>query len=221
MCGRFVLFSDLSHIQLAFDLDAVNVKVEPSYNIAPTHSVAAVVQRAGSKTLELMRWGLIPSWAKDENIGSKMINARAETVAEKPSFKRPLIKQRCVVVADGFYEWGTEEKKKTPMFIRLKSNELFGFAGLYDTWTSPEGKTITSCTIITTSANELMKPIHERMPVILSKEAQRTWLDAEVQNAGELVTLLQAYPADEMQTYPVSPLVNSPKNNSAECIRPV
>ena len=173
MCGRFTLFADLKQIQLAFAIDDTNIQVKPSYNVAPTHSVLAVVQRAGSNRLELMRWGLIPSWAKEASIGSKMINARAETVAEKPSFKRSLTQRRCVIVADGFYEWRTEEKIKTPMFIRLKSNELFGFAGLYDTWTSPDGETITSCTIITTTANALIKTIHERMPVILSKEAQR------------------------------------------------
>jgi putative SOS response-associated peptidase YedK len=221
MCGRFVLFSDLKHIQLAFDLADIKAKIEPSYNIAPTHQVATIVQRADEKSLELMRWGLIPSWAKDDKLGAKMINARAETVAEKPSFKRALIKRRCLVIADGFYEWRKEGTRKTPMFIRLKSGELLGFAGLYETWKSPAGETITSCTIITTAANELMQSIHERMPVILSKEDQRAWLDPANQDALPLVALLQPYPSDEMQAYAVSPLVNSPRNNSAECIKPV
>ncbi len=221
MCGRFVLFSDLKHIQLAFDLADIKAKIEPSYNIAPTHQVATIVQRADEKSLELMRWGLIPSWAKDDKLGAKMINARAETVADKPSFKRALIKRRCLVIADGFYEWRKEGTRKTPMFIRLKSGELLGFAGLYETWQSPAGETITSCAIITTAANELMQSIHERMPVILSKEDQRAWLDPANQDALPLVALLQPYPSDEMQAYAVSPLVNSPRNNSAECIKPV
>ena len=220
MCGRFVLFSDLKHIQLAFDLADTDVKLEPSYNIAPTHQVATVVQRAGSKSLELMRWGLIPAWAKDDKIGAKLINARAETVAEKPSFNRALVKRRCLVVADGFYEWRKEGTRKTPMFIRLKSGELLGFAGLYETWQSPAGETLTSCAIITTAANELMQSIHERMPAILSKRDQRAWLDPANQDVSKLVALLKPSPA-ELQAYEVAPLVNSSRNNSAECIRAV
>lgn len=221
MCGRFVLFSDLKRIQLAFDLDQANVNLEPSYNIAPTHQIVVVVQRAGARTLETMRWGLIPAWAKDDKIGARMINARAETVAEKPSFKRALVQRRCIVIADGFYEWHTQGAQKTPMYVRLKSGEPMGFAGLYDTWPSPAGETITSCAIITTLANELLQPIHDRMPVILSKEAQRAWLDPANQNVKQLVALLTPFPADEMQTYAVSPLVNSPRHNSAECIKPI
>ncbi len=221
MCGRFVLFSDLKHIQLAFDLDQANVNLEPSYNIAPTHQIAVIVQRAGSRTLETMRWGLIPSWAKDERMGARMINARAETVAEKPSFKRALVQRRCIVIADGFYEWHTVGTKKTPMYVRLKSGEPMGLAGLYDTWQSPESETITSCAIITTTANTLVQPIHDRMPVILSREAQRAWLDATNQDIKQLMALLKPYPAEQMQAYPVSPLVNSPRNNSAECIKPI
>jgi len=221
MCGRFVLFSDLKRIQLAFELDQANVTLEPRYNIAPTHQIVVIVQRAGSRTLETMRWGLIPAWAKDEKIGARMINARAETVAEKPSFKRALVQRRCLVIADGFYEWHTIGTKKTPMYVRLKSGAPMGFAGLYDTWQSPAGEAVTSCTIITTSANALMQPIHDRMPAILSKEAQRAWLDATNQDIKQLVALLKPYPADELQVYPVSPLVNSPRHNSAECIKPI
>lgn len=219
MCGRFVLFSDLKDIQRAFDIPSTQTEVKPSYNVAPTQAVYVVVQRAGTNELETMRWGLIPSWAKDEKMGARMINARAETVAEKPSFKRSLIKRRCLVIADGFYEWHTEDGKKTPMFIRLKTDEPIGFAGLYDTWKSPDGEEITSCAIITTSANAMMKEIHERMPVILSKEAQKTWLDPEMQDVEKLVALLKPYSADQMQAHPVSPQVNSPKNNSAELIK--
>jgi putative SOS response-associated peptidase YedK len=221
MCGRFVLFSDLKQIQLAFDVEQTEISVKPSYNVAPTHPVLVVVQRAGANTLETMRWGLIPSWATDAKIGARMINARAETVAEKPSFKRSLQKRRCLIIADGFYEWRTEQKQKIPMYIRRKSNGPLGFAGLYDSWKSSQGETITSCAIITTTANEMIKSIHDRMPVILPKAAQQVWLDSANQDIAQLMTLLKPYPSEDMETLRVSPLVNSPQNNSIDCIQPV
>jgi putative SOS response-associated peptidase YedK len=223
MCGRFIIDSDPDQIQKAFKLDQVNTTVEPNYNIAPTQNVFTIVQRDGQNVLEAMRWGLIPVWAKDMSIGSKMINARAESVAEKPTFKRPLKSRRCLIIADGFYEWQKAGSAKTPMFIRPKSKGPFAFAGLYDTWKSPaDGQALSSCAIITTSAkeHELMRSIHERMPVILPKKAYKLWLDPENQDLDELVALLQPYPADKMIAYPVSTLVNSPRNNSPECIRP-
>lgn len=219
MCGRFVLFSDLKQIQLAFDVEQTEISVTPSYNIAPTHPVLAVVQRAGANKLETMRWGLIPAWAQDAKIGARMINARAETVAEKPSFKRSLQKRRCLIIADGFYEWRTEQKQKVPMYIRRKSNGPLGFAGLYDTWKSPQGETITSCAIITTTANELIQSIHDRMPVILPKAAQQVWLESAHQDMAQLMTLLKPYPAEDMEMRRVSPLVNSPQHNSIDLIQ--
>lgn len=221
MCGRFIIKSDLDQIQLAFNIDQVEAQVQPSYNIAPTQSIVTVAQHDEQNVLENMRWGLIPVWAKDMSIGSKMINARAESVAEKASFKRPLKSRRCLIVADGFYEWQKEGAKKIPMFIHLKSQKPFAFAGLYDVWKSPDGDWITSCAIITTRPNELMETIHNRMPVILPKTAYKSWLDAANQDLAELVALLQPYPADKMLAYPVSPLVNSPRNNSPECIQPI
>lgn len=221
MCGRFIIKSDLEQIQLAFSIDQVEAQVQPSYNIAPTQSIVTVAQRDGQNVLENMRWGLIPVWAKDMSIGSKMINARAESVAEKASFKRPLKSRRCLIVADGFYEWQKEGAKKIPIFIHLKSQKPFAFAGLYDVWKSPDGDWITSCAIITTRPNELMEPIHNRMPVILPKTAYKPWLDSSNQDLDELVALLQPYPADKMLAYPVSPLVNSPRNNSPECIQAI
>jgi putative SOS response-associated peptidase YedK len=221
MCGRFVLFSSPEELREAFAVQQVRFQVEPSYNVAPTQNVAVVVQREGVNTLEKMRWGLIPAWAKDPAIGSRMINARAETVAEKPSFKRPLKDRRCLVVADGFYEWQKTGQAKIPMFIRLKSGQPFGFAGLYDVWTSPEGEAVASCTIITTSANDLMQPIHDRMPVILPRSQQSTWLNPAIQTAADVLPLLVPYAAADMEAYPVSRLVNSPENNSPDCIRPV
>ena len=221
MCGRFIIKSDHDQIQLAFNIDQVEAQVQPSYNIAPTQSIVTVAQHDGQNVLENMRWGLIPVWAKDMSIGSKMINARVESVAEKASFKRPLKSRRCLIVADGFYEWQKEGAKKIPMFIHLKSQKPFAFAGLYDVWKSPDGDWITSCAIITTRPNELMESIHNRMPVILPKTAYKSWLDAANQDLDELVALLQPYPADKMLAYPVSPLVNSPRNNSPECIQAI
>jgi putative SOS response-associated peptidase YedK len=221
MCGRFVVFSSLEEIREAFAVQQVRYQVEPSYNVAPTQSVAVVVQREGVNTLEKMRWGLIPAWAKDPAIGSRMINARAETVGEKPSFKRPLKDRRCLVVADGFYEWQKTGQAKIPMFIRLKSGQPFGFAGLYDVWTSPEGEAVASCTIITTSANDLMQPIHDRMPVILPKSQESTWLNPAIQRAADVLPLLVPYSAADMEAYAVSRMVNSPENNSPDLIRAV
>jgi putative SOS response-associated peptidase YedK len=221
MCGRFVLFSSPEEIKEAFAVQQVRYQVEPSYNVAPTQSVAVVVQREGVNTLEKMRWGLIPAWAKDPAIGSRMINARAETVGEKPSFKRPLKDRRCLVVANGFYEWQKTGQAKIPMFIRLKSGQPFGFAGLYDVWTSPEGEAVASCTIITTSANDLMQPIHDRMPVILPKPHESAWLNPALQRPADVLPLLVPYSAAEMEAYPVSRLVNSPENNSPDLIRAV
>ncbi len=221
MCGRFIFTSNLERLQLAFDLDLIRAEVNPSYNVAPTQPVLTVVRRDEQNVLEAMRWGLIPVWAKDESIGSRMINARAETVAEKSTFKRLLKSRRCLIVADGFYEWQKDGSSKVPMFVQLKTGEPFGFAGLYDTWRSAEGEGITSCTIITTTPNALMKPIHNRMPVILPPEAHGAWLDPARQDPSELQAYLKPYAAAKMKAWPVSPLVNSPRNNSPDCIRPV
>jgi putative SOS response-associated peptidase YedK len=220
MCGRFTLHTDLSQIQKAFQLDHVALESEPSYNVAPTQSVLAVVRRDGENVLTRMRWGLVPSWAKDMSIGSKMINARAETLAEKPAFKRLLKSRRCLVVADGFYEWRKNGTQKIPMYIRLKSGGPFGFAGLYDTWRSPDAETIVSCTIITGAPNELVAPIHDRMPVILPKQAYAEWLDPANGDPVRLLALLTPYPPRDMEAFAVSRLVNAPANNSPECIAP-
>jgi putative SOS response-associated peptidase YedK len=221
MCGRFAFFTGLEEAKKAFSIQQFNVALEASYNVAPTQDVAVVVHREGGNALEKMRWGLIPFWAKDPAIGSRMINARSETLHEKPSFKRPFKSQRCLIIADGFFEWQKVGQSKIPMFIRLKSRGPFGFAGLYDVWTPPEGEPITSCTIITTDANSFLQPIHNRMPVILPQYQETIWLDSGMQNIGELRSLLAPYPSGEMEAYEVSRLVNSPGNNTFECIRPV
>ncbi|MBI1800376.1 MAG: SOS response-associated peptidase [Chloroflexi bacterium] len=220
MCGRFTLSTNLADIQQAFNIQEVAFAPEPSYNIAPTQPVMAVIQHENRNRLDVMRWGLIPVWAKDIAIGSKMINARAETLAEKPSFKRLLKSRRCLIVADGFYEWQKLGARKTPMYIRLASHQPFAFAGLYDRWTSPDGEPITSCAIITTEPNALMQPIHNRMPVIVPQDQRSLWLDPANRHADGLLALLKPYPAEEMEAYAVSRLVNSPENNSPDCIVP-
>jgi putative SOS response-associated peptidase YedK len=220
MCGRFTLATDLDELEERFSFHAANLSCKPRYNIAPSQPVLTLIggdeRRAG-----LLRWGLIPSWAKDPAIGDRMINARAETVAEKPSFRRALQKRRCLVLADGFYEWKKEGKKKTPMYIRLKSQEPFGFAGLWETWKSPDGESIHSCTIITTTPNSLMEPIHNRMPVLLPRDAEALWLDRSIEDPARLLPLLIPYPAEAMDAYTVSLAVNSPRTDAPVCIAPV
>ena len=221
MCGRFTLHTDLEQIQQVFKIDETAAEPQPSYNIAPTQPVLSVLRRDGKTTLVEMRWGLIPFWAKDPSIGSRMINARAESLSAKTSFKRPFKSQRCLIVSDGFYEWRKDGTQKVPMFIHLKSGEPFGFAGLYDTWKSPEGEVWTTCTIITGEPNALVKPIHDRMPVIIPGKQQAAWLDPANQDTAKLSKLLVPYPAGEMQAYPVSRLVNSVQNNSPQLIEPL
>jgi len=193
--------------------------MQPHFNIAPTQPVA-VVPNDGRNKLDFFVWGLIPSWAKDPNIGSRLINARAETLHEKPSFRTAFRRRRCLVLADGFYEWRQAERGKTPMYIRLASGKPFAFAGLWESWNSPDGSNVLSCTIITTQPNELMATIHNRMPVILPEEAYPIWLESSEADPQRLTGLLKPYPAEQMQAYPVSPLVNSPKNDLPELIRP-
>ncbi len=219
MCGRFVREKSIPVIAGEFDVDEISTDLEPSYNIAPTQQVAVVVND-GRKQLVAVQWGLIPSWSKDAAIGNKLINARSETVTEKASFRNAFKKRRCLIVADGFYEWQKIGQQKRPVYIRLKSAKPFGFAGLYETWESPEGERVTTCTIITTEANDIIKPIHDRMPVIVPKEAENLWLDPEVKDREVLLELLKPYPSEAMETWSVSKMVNSPANNSPECIKP-
>ena len=219
MCGRYSLTPGLMILQRRFSFAAEQLSLASRYNLAPGQ-IAPVVVGEESGVLKLMRWGLVPTWAKDTSIGYKMINARAETVAEKPSFKRPLQRRRCLVLADGFYEWCKVPGKKTKLPLRfvLKSHEPFAFAGLWDTWVKPEGDELHPFTLITTQANELIQPVHNRMPVILPQENEDVWLDPDNRDLPKLTALLKPYPTEEMEAYPVSTLVNSPKNDVPECI---
>lgn len=194
--------------------------INPLYNIAPTQK-APVILNDSDRIMEELRWGLIPSWAKDPAIGNKLINARAETLTEKASFKRPFQSRRCLVPADGFYEWRFTKttKGKIPMRIRLKSQEPFTIAGLWERWKDAEGRELRTFTIITTEANEALQPIHNRMPVILKVKDEEAWLDP---NAGSkhLTALLAPYPAEEMETYEVSKLINNAAFNHPDCFTP-
>jgi len=222
MCGRFTLTADPKTITEAFSGVTVPEQLSPRYNVAPSQPIAVIANNAPDR-VEFFQWGLIPSWAKDPAIGNKMINARGETLGEKPSFKAPYKRRRCLVLSDGFYEWRKQpgSKTKTPMYIKLQSGEPFAFAGLWEAWSSPEGDRLLSCTIITTSPNELMADIHNRMPVILPPEAYDRWLDPAERKPADLNDLLKPYPADPMTAYAVSTLVNNPRNDSPACIEPV
>lgn len=204
MCGRFIVVADLSKVVEAFDIRDVACEYRPSHNVFPGQQVVAVVHEGRNRLMDF-KWGLIPSWAKDPSIGHKMINARAETIAEKPSFMAAFKKQRCLIVADGFYEWKADGKKKIPMQIGLKSGEPFGFAGLHEVWRSPAGQSIRTCTIITTDANELIKPVHDRMPVILPKDFESAWLDPDQTDYRRLSSVLKPYPPGKMEMKAIDP----------------
>jgi putative SOS response-associated peptidase YedK len=202
-----------------FDV-AVPPLFAPRYNIAPSQPVAAIRIEPDTATrqLVLLRWGLIPSWAKDPKIWHQCINAKAETVAEKPSFRAAFKKRRCLVIATGFYEWQVQGRAKQPMWIGLQSKRPFAFAGLWEQWQPPEGEAIESCTILTTEPNELLRSIHNRMPVILSPASYDQWLDPTVQQAEPLKTLLRPYPSEELLAYPVSTLVSNPRHDAPDCL---
>ena len=208
MCGRYSLIADLGELAQRFEFDGNWLTHEPAYNIAPTELVLTVRKDGEARKAALMRWGLIPFWSKSASVGNRMINARAETVMEKPSFRNSLEHKRCLVLADGFYEWHRTGSTRRPMRIVLKTGEPFAFAGLWDTWRDPRGETVSSCTIITTRANDLLRPIHDRMPVILPRQLEGFWLDAGVQEAGALTDVLTPYREDALDFYEVSPLVN-------------
>jgi putative SOS response-associated peptidase YedK len=220
MCGRFALYSTIEIIAKEFNVGQTPFGFEPSYNIAPSQLIVTVYNEGENKLLQC-KWGFIPSWSKDESIGNRMINARAEIVAEKPTIKSAFKKQRCLVVSDGFYEWRKEGKLKIPVYVRLKSGKPLGLAGLYNLWTSPKGEQIYTCTIITTDANKLLTPVHNRMPVIISKYNRDLWLDPNIQDEEAILPLLKPYSSDDMKAYEVSQMVNSPSNDSPENIKAI
>lgn len=221
MCGRFTLFALGQEVAEQFGV-TIDHELEPRYNIAPTQPVAAVRldNASGERELTYLQWGLIPSWAKDPKIGSRMINARAETAADKPSFRAAFKRRRCLIPASGFYEWQQLGDRKQPTFIHGAGGRLLGLAGLWEIWASGDGSVVESCTILTTQPNELMAPIHNRMPVIIAPEDYSMWLDPGPQPQ-EALHLLRPYESAEMDAYAVSTAVNNPRNDFAACIEPI
>jgi putative SOS response-associated peptidase YedK len=222
MCGRFTLTVNPADLQDTFSNYTFPAKFAPRFNIAPTQPILAIPNDDKFKA-DFFLWGLIPMWAKDPAIGNRLINARGETLAEKPSFRGSYRHKRCIIIADGFYEWKllAGKKTKTPYFIHMKNRAPFAIAGLWDHWESPDGSSVKTCSIITTTANELMESIHDRMPVILHARDYAKWLDPSPQTPESLQPLLKPFPADEMSAYPVSTLVNKASNDLPELVVPV
>jgi putative SOS response-associated peptidase YedK len=218
MCGRFTLTLNPAQLMARFALDSADFVAQPRFNIAPTQTIAVVLDES-PHTLSSARWGLVPSWAKDIAIGSRMINARAETLDEKPSFRTLLRRRRCLVLADGFYEWRrNSDGSKTPLRILMQDGAAFAMAGLWDVWNTPQGERLRICTIITTEPNSLAAQIHDRMPAILTHTAEGEWLNKFNDDPAYLKSLLAPYSAADMYAYPVSPRVNSVRNEGVELI---
>jgi len=220
MCGRYTIYVDIEELIHLFAIDSADIRYEykPNYNVAPTHTVPVILNDDGRRVIDGFRWGLVPFWAKDVKIGFKMINARAETVAEKPAYGRLLKSRRVVIPADGFYEWQKVGAEKQPYRFTLKDESPYGYAGLWDEWKQPDGELLRSCTIITTTPNDLVKDVHDRMPVILPSDAVDTWLDPETTDKETLQSLLAPYPADKMTRYAVSKDVGNVKNSGSKLI---
>ena len=222
MCGRFTLRTPVETLAEVFELPTAP-DLPPRFNIAPSEAVAAV-RVAGAdplRELALLRWGLVPPWADEPKVGSRMINARAETVATNGAFRSAFRRHRCLVPADGFYEWQRQEHGKQPFYIHMRDDSPFAFAGLWEVWEGKDGTVLETCTGITTEPNELMQPIHNRMPVILDRADYARWLDPRMNDPESLKAFLRPYPPEKMTAYPVSRLVNSPSNDAPECLAPL
>jgi putative SOS response-associated peptidase YedK len=217
MCGRFTQRADAKRIAREFKVAEVPA-VEARYNVAPTQDVLAVRQSPDGREATFYQWGLVPSWAKDSSMGARLINARSETVQEKPSFREAFKKRRCIIPADGFYEWQRTDGRKQPFFFRMRDERPFGFAGLWERWEGEGGHVINSCAILTTEANELLRPVHDRMPVILHPDDYEMWLEADARQLDLVKEVLRPYPAEEMMGYPVGTSVNSPRSKGEELI---
>lgn len=221
MCGRFVTVIPYEELRQIFDLIESTTRVEPRFNIAPSQQVAVVRSTGEHNILDSMRWGLIPSWAKDASIASHTINARCETVAEKPSFRHAIKYNRCIIPISGFFEWTHSGGKKTPHYIYLSDGSPMGLAGIWEHWRSPEGEELETFSILTTSANSLIQPLHDRMPVILQPSDYDLWLSKNAHNPHNLVHLYQPFPAGKMALHEVSNQVNNPRFDSPACIAKV
>ncbi len=220
MCGRYTLLADELKIKSRFQLEQVIDNYYPSYNIAPGQQVLAIIYDGEKRRAGYIKWGLVPFWSKDAKIGNKMINARSETIHEKPSFKHLLLRKRCLIIADSFYEWQKTSDGKVPQRIQLADRELFAFAGLWDKW-DKGNEPLFTCTMLTKDANEFMSGIHHRMPIILPKSEESTWLEKDFDNRKDVHSYIQSLSAESMKAYPVSTYVNYVKNNDEGCIQPV
>jgi putative SOS response-associated peptidase YedK len=221
MCGRYTLHHSVEEIARRFGVANVAVDLQPRYNIAPTQEVP-VVTGGDERTMRMFVWGLVPFWAKDRSIGNRMINARAETIAEKPAYKHAFARRRCLIPADGFYEWMRTGTSRTPMHIRFRDGRLFAFAGIYEHWSPPDGDELHTVSIVTVEPNGVLAPIHNRMPAILTREAEADWLSNADRGPAEKLELLKPYPdEDELEAFPVSRAVNSPAFDDASCVDPV
>ena len=217
MCGRYAQRTDPKRLAKEFKVAEV-LNASPRYNIAPTQEVLAVHESPDGREMTLYKWGLVPSWAKDASMGAKLINARSETVTEKPSFREAFKRRRCVIPADGFYEWQRTGGRKQPFFFRMRDERPFGFAGLWERWEGEGGQVINSCAILTTEANEVLRPVHDRMPVILHPDDYELWLDGDARKLDLVKEMLRPYPAEEMTGYPVGVSVNSPSSQGSKLI---
>ncbi len=222
MCGRYTLATPTEALAGLFHLQTALPSLRPRYNIAPTQPVA-VVRRSteGEREMVIIYWGLIPSWAKEPDIGNRLINARSETVSEKPSFRSAFKRRRCLVPTDGFYEWQRLNKRKQPHYVCMSDGEPFAFAGLWESWEGEDETVIESCTILTTEANAFVRPIHNRMPVIVEPGDYDLWLEAEPDRTGALARLMRPYSGDRLTAFPISTWVNNPKNDDARCVEPI
>jgi putative SOS response-associated peptidase YedK len=226
MCGRITLAATPKQLHDLFAITETSAQdpsiLKPRFNIPPSQEVLAVRETPEHHGWELvtLRWGLIPAWAKDPKIGNRLINARAESLAEKPSFRAAFQKRRCLIPADGFFEWKKRNGKREPYCVRLRDGRPFAFAGLWDQWQSTDGELVESCTIVTTDANDLVRPLHDRMPVIVDPQDYERWLDRRIQDPAKLREILKPYPSERMIAYPVSAAVNNPRHDDARCVEP-
>lgn len=220
MCGRYTLFADEAEITSEFGLTHTIEGYEPSYNIAPGQNVLAIIHDGEEKRAGYLRWGLVPSWAQDEKIGYKMINARSETAHQKPSFKQLMARKRCLIIADSFYEWKQTDESKQPQRIQVADRNIFAFAGLWDKW-EKNGRILFTCTMLTKDANEFMSDIHHRMPIILPKDKEDEWITPHVQAPVQAKRFLDAVEDEQFTAYSVDTYVNKAQNNDETCIQPI
>jgi len=222
MCGRFTLRSSIKELAEALEATSVKIREDKArYNIAPTQQVVAAREEGKERELLMLKWGLVPGWTKDPKIGARMINARSETVTEKPAFREAFRRRRCLIPSSGFYEWKREGARKQPFYFQMRDEQLFAFAGLWEQWAGEGSEAIESCTILTTNANEVLAPVHDRMPVIVAPENYELWLDTTMSKAEQLTPLLRPYPAAKMTAHPVGLSVNNPRYDGEDLLAPL